>query len=153
MKMILIYLFLAGGTLLGCASAAEKRVDQEVAQQSYVESTQQAASGGRFAIRFSDKLTEPQKIKFLDVMNKTEMQVESIKSQEGKLKSALFQSLAEGRYDRNEMAVYKKRLRKLENQKFDLMLDSLDQVQGILGKDRDANLNMELMDMFRTEMR
>lgn len=152
MKVILIYLSLISGALLGCSSAAEKKVDQDVAQQSYVESTPQAASAGRFAVRFSDKLTEPQKIKFLDVMNKTEAQVESIKSQEGKLKASLFQSLAEGRYDKKEIAVYKKRLRKLENEKFDLMLDSLNQVQGIIGKDRDANLNMELMDMYRTEM-
>lgn len=138
--------------LFGCASTAEKQVQKEVAEQKAIETPAQAAASGRFAIRFSDKLSETQKTQFLNLMSRVQDQMTVLRTQEGQLKAALFQSLADGRYNQSEISVFKSKLKKLENKKLDIMFASLDEVRGILGKSPDPDRDFQMLDQFRSEM-
>lgn len=98
-----------------------------------VQSPAEAQVGARFDIMGSPHLTLEQKNQFMRVMNETQSQVTVIKQKEGELKAELFKSLASGQYDRKAMNRFKKNLRKLEDEKMNLMFSSLDQVKVILG--------------------
>lgn len=141
-------LLLPALTLMACATPAEKVVDHKVEEQAAIESPNQAAHAGRFAIRASDKLTEEQKTKFLNLMNKTESQVNEIRMKEGQLKAALFQDLAEGKYNQREIQIVKNRLRKLEIQKLELMFDSIEEIRVLLGGISDVD--SEVMNYYRS---
>jgi hypothetical protein len=94
----------------------------------------EAQVGARFDIMGSPNLTIEQKNKFIQVMNETQTQVTSIKQREGDIKAHLFRSLATGKYDRKTVDSAKKQLRKLEDEKMNLMFLSLDRVREILGE-------------------
>ncbi|MGE4133002.1 MAG: hypothetical protein AB7F86_15275 [Bdellovibrionales bacterium] len=125
----------------GCATTAEKNVENAAHAQVGTESPTHAAASGRQAIMHSDKLTSEQKTKFLDLMDKTQAETKWIKEQEGRLKAALFEDLTAGKYEAKEISAYKSKLKGLEQKKLDLMFSSLDKVRSILGKDEvDPNL-------------
>jgi Spy/CpxP family protein refolding chaperone len=140
--------------LVGCATptAAEKQVQQNVSEQKSIESTAQAAGSGRFAIHQSTKLTEDQKIRLLALMDRAELNIADIRKKEGQLKAALFQELAEGHYDRKEIAVYKSKLKKLEAEKMDLMFSNLEESRKILGPTQPHDLDQEMLEFYRAGM-
>lgn len=146
MKNILHLWILASMILLSaCAHQAEKVVDKKAAAQGAVESPAEATRMGRQKILESNKLTDEQKMKLLDLFDKTDVQLAEIKEKQGPLKASLFQSLSEGQYDPKELTVYFQKIRKYENQKMDLMFSSLLEAGGILNKNRDPEIPLELM--------
>lgn len=152
MKKIIVTLLLPGlwMGLSACATQAEKQVDAQAAEQSAIQSPNQAAYSGRFAVRVSEKLSGDQKVKFLEIMDQTQAKVNDIRAQEGQLKAAMFQSLSEGNFNDSEMNVFKKKLKKLEGQKLDLMFSSLDDVRKLLKGN--PEIAPDLKDFYRAHL-
>ncbi len=146
---IFIGMIIFAGFISGCASTSEKKVSQEVSDQKQIESPNQAVASGRFAIKQSTRLTELEKTRFFEVMDRTQASVAEIKKKEGQLMAALFQSLAERKYDPREIHVYRTKLRKLEDEKLNLMFTSLEEIRHLFGKEQQENLDRELLQYYR----
>lgn len=149
MKNKVIKLILILFVVQACQSSAEKSVERSAELQGPVESPVQAMERGRLQILSSEKLTHEQKIKFLDLIDKTDVDLSEIKKKEGPLKAALFQSFAEGKHDPKELALYFYNIKKLETQKLDLMFSSLVDAGEILDQDRNPEIPLEIMEYYQ----
>lgn len=120
----------------GCATTADQNVETKAQAQVGTESPAHAAAGGRMAVLKSSGLTDVQKEKFMQIMDKAQLNTMTIREEQGQLKAALFKDLAAGNYDHKEVASYKAKLQTLEKRKLDLMFKSLDEVRALLGKNQ-----------------
>lgn len=125
--------------LMGCATSAKNKADQQISQQPTAVTPAQAAADGRTAIMNSQNLTEEQRMKILSVIDTTTIKLEDIKMQQGQVLAALMNSLAKGEYVDAEMNQYKSKLQKLENKKMDIMFANFKQMKSIIGPKREAD--------------
>ncbi len=133
-------------TAIGCATTADKNVEAKAQAQVGTETPTHAAAAGRMAILKSSALTEEQKEKFTQIMDKAQLNTMTIREEQGQLKAALFKDLASGNFNHKEVATYKSKLQTLEKRKLDLMFKSLDEVRSVLGKNQ---LDPEVMEHLR----
>lgn len=119
-------------------SCTSKEVKNEVTTKADNESTTlvpgEIAEKGRKAIMESKSLSNDQKEKMMTLMNKTHADILFLKQETGKLKAVLFKDLMSGKSTKAEIKEIKKRISALEQQKMDLMFNSLDEAQKIIGK-------------------
>lgn len=130
---------------MGCASQkAKTEVDRKVSEESVTMTPGETAAKGRDAILQSKYLTEAQKTKILGIMTNTQVKSVALREETARLKAVLFETLGEKNYKADQVAVIKSRLKKIENEKMDLMFSSLDQVKEVLGVSDDEHRNAEL---------
>lgn len=133
MKLINLIPIFALAFSVGCGSLTEKKIEQDIVQQPETTTTEAVASG-REAIFKSSNLSAEQKTKMLSLMNKTRSEMAVIQRNEAQAKSSLFKYLAAGKYENREISTYRSKLKKLENQKMNLMFSNLKYTREILGK-------------------
>lgn len=145
-----IFLWIVMLALSACVNTAEKKVEQDIVAQGNVESPARAVKHGRVEMLESDKLTEEQKTKFINLFEQTENDLSKIRKEEGPLKAALFQTLSKGSYDPKEMSVYFYKMKKLEDQKMELMFSSLIRAGRILKENSHPEVSVELSDYYQS---
>lgn len=124
--------------LPACASQqAEKKVDEEVRQESGVFNQQEIAEKSHDIILNHPTLTDKQRAEMRELFAEVYRKNIVLRSEIGKLKGVFFKTLFSRDKKDAEMKVLKKRLLAANEKKMDLMLDALDKAYKILGKDGD----------------
>ncbi|MDP7319478.1 MAG: hypothetical protein QF441_02670 [Bacteriovoracaceae bacterium] len=120
-------------TLVACSSA-KKEVAKEKANVPSMESRDEMINKTRDLIESSDKLTQKQKKDFMQLHTSVMIEVGKINQETRKLKMVLFKHLLEqDSYKPAKVKVIKNQLKKLNDKKFQIMIDSLKQAKEILG--------------------
>lgn len=139
MKRILPFLLVLGG--ISCAGNVKKEIQAEKAQISDESVHQEMALKTRAMLDQAKNLTEEQKDQFIQVHGKVWAQSQEIGIEIKKIKIVLFKALLAKDYDKKKITVAKNQIRKLYNEKLDIMINAFDDVRSILGKDMELPYN------------
>ena len=120
--------------LQGCASGdLEKKVNQELAQETEVTNRTQLKQETTTLIQEDKELSADQKEKLLNLKNTTQGKVDEIYTTTNKLKSILFKDMLQPHYDENEVELIKDRLHTLESEKLSVTFGAITEANKILG--------------------
>lgn len=117
----------------GCAST-NKTIDTKVAQETKVSNSRELRNEVDQLIQNDQQLTADQKTKLLALRQSISAQTIAINRQELRLRSVLTEELLSPDYSIDEVALIKKRLKKLESQRLSLLFSGIDQGAEILGR-------------------
>lgn len=133
-KILLTAVLASGFLFVGCAQKAiEKQVDQKLAQEVKVKSEQELRAEADQMI-LSSNLKEEQKIHLLETRkNWTEKSME-LRDESLRLRSLLLKDLLNPAYNQKEVQVIQKRLKKNEQKRVALFLESIRKTDKILGR-------------------
>lgn len=131
MKTLLLALVLAFS--FGCATGVKKEISHDKEQMSSVQSREMMVEKMRTALEQSDKLTDSQKDQFIQLHDKTMMKTMAINEDIAKLKVILFKEFAGEKYNGRKVSELTRQIKKLHNQKMDVMLGALGKAKKILG--------------------
>ena len=137
-KIVLVILLI--GLMTACASKTEKNVNEKVAKEPGVYTSTGVVERSHQIINESASLSMKQKKELLTLHEKTRGEMAKIRFQMGKLKGLFFKTLIRFGPDHKEINILKKKMAKLHGQKLDVMLESLEEAKGILGKLRDEKI-------------
>ena len=139
----------------GCASSNSKRIDQDLDARLQTAPTaanyEQFGKNARKQIKDSSATSE-QKAKLLQLQRDTQDKSIQLRDQYYKLRSLLIQDLAAKNYDQDEVEAIKNRLKKVEDQRLQLIYTAVDQASAILGHDQ-VDQNVQIMRTFDFEGR
>jgi hypothetical protein len=137
----------------GCASSDSKKIDQDLDARLQTAPTasnyEEFGKNARKQIKDSGASNE-QKAKLLQLQRDTQDKSIQLRDQYYKLRSLLIQDLAGKNYDRDEVEAIKDRLKKLEDQRLQLIFTAVDQASTILGHDQ-VDQNVQIMRTFDFE--
>ncbi|MDA8793607.1 hypothetical protein N9N67_10180 [Bacteriovoracaceae bacterium] len=119
--------------LISCSSNTKKEIEVEKKQISKVEGREEMHDRMRAMINTSKKLDESQKEDFLTLHNEVLGKVATIDTEMKKLKLVLFNNLTQKKYDTKKVNQLKQQLKKLNNDKFDTMINAMSDARSILG--------------------
>ena len=128
----LMAIVLAGVFMASCSSV-KKEIEHDKAALKDVHGKEDMLKKMAQTLDSSEKLTPKQKREFLALHTNTRAQVASINEESAKLKVILFNHLLEEDYDTIKVRELQRRLKKLHNKKFDVMINSLTDARKILG--------------------
>jgi PBP1b-binding outer membrane lipoprotein LpoB len=136
-------LTLAALALQGCAhSAAERHVDQEVAQETAVKSRSDIGAEAGALIQTAPGLSDDQRARLSAVRASTHAQLDELGAQSLKLRALLVKDLISTDYNEDEVELIKKRIKKLENKRLSVIFGAVEQTNSILGREAAANRRM-----------
>lgn len=137
----------------GCASSSSKKIDQDIdtrLQSAPTASTyEEFGKNARKEIKDSSATNE-QKAKLLQLQRNTQDRSIQLRDQSYKLRSLLIEDLSAKNYDQDEVEAIKNRLKKIEDQRLQLIYTAVDQASAILGHDQVAQ-NVQIMRTFDFE--
>lgn len=135
----LAIVFITGVVASGCASPASKKADQDIdvklQSMPTASNYEEFGKSARKQIRESDATNE-QKAQLLQLQRDTQDKSIQLRDQYYKLRSLLIQELSAKNYDRDEVEAIKERLKKIEDQRLQLIYTAVDQASAILGHDQ-----------------
>jgi hypothetical protein len=119
----------------GCASktSSEKVVEKKI-ETTKAPGPGDLASLGHDAFLNAPGLTEAQKIKLSQIMKDTYGEATKVKTEIGKAKLVLFETITSPDYRQKDVDVLKKKIVQLDKKRMDLMFASLDEVQKVIGR-------------------
>lgn len=134
-KRILLTGVLASGFLfVGCAQkAVEKQVDQKLSQEVKVKSEQELRAESDQLI-LSSNLKEEQKTQLLETRKNWTEKSMALRDESLRLRSLLLKDLLNPAYNQKEAQVIQKRLKKNEQKRVALLLESIRKTDKILGR-------------------
>ncbi|MGZ3650201.1 MAG: hypothetical protein ACXVB9_20535 [Bdellovibrionota bacterium] len=127
--MILAFAFAA----LSACSGTQKAIDTKVAQETAVKNNADLRSEADRMIENDAALNADQKQRLTALRTSISAQTSDIAKQELRLRSVLVEELLSPNYSIDEVALIKKRLKKLEKQRLSLLFNGVDQANAILG--------------------
>ncbi len=128
---LLVSLFLVA-SLTGCAhKAVEQKVDKNISEV-IVQKNVTVGETARDLINKSDKLTEVQKKKLLEVQEKTHAQNVALREELEKTKVVLMQTVLEPKMNQSEFKLLKKKINKLEKQRLENGFKAISEVRNII---------------------
>jgi len=131
--------FVSAAIFSGCSSTSTKvnqDLDSRLQTMPDISSYEQLTLDARQEIKDSG-LSPDKKAQLLQVQRTTQDKSMELRSQSFKLRALLVQDLASKQYDGDEVGAIKERLKKVEDQRLQLIYTAADQINGILGHDRD----------------
>lgn len=131
MGCVAVLLYLGGCTL----SQTEKEIDRQIEQEAGVSSQRELAKRGHRLLLEDPSLSEEQRRKMRQLYARTFARSAQIRQKMGKTKSVFFKQLFKQVPNNDELRVLEKKLLRLNDEKMQLMLDSMQQARKILGKD------------------
>lgn len=131
MKSIL--LVLAIGVFSISCTETKREIESEVQKVARTSDREELRQRTKEILAESSKLTPDQKESFLELHDEVVEQVESIEDRMRKLKIVLVQHLAQQEYSKRKVSELKRQLKKLNNEKFDVMIDAMSDAREILG--------------------
>lgn len=118
---------------VSCASSTKKEIESERKEVTEVEDRDEMHDRMRAMINSSKKLNPKQKEDFLSLHDEVIGKVNTIDSEMKKLKLVLVNNLTQKKYDSKKVNQIKRQLKKLNNKKFDTMINALSDARDILG--------------------
>lgn len=126
--------------LNSCATSKSKKLlDQKISEESSVNSRSELQTKAINYIDNSVNLTAEQKIKLNELRSSVTRQTDVFNKQSLELRSVLLKDLLSNKYNSQEVALIKNRMRKLEEQRLTMIFDSVDKANIILGREAAAN--------------
>lgn len=135
---------LAFFTAVGCASKSEKQtLNDKVSAEGSVHSPSTLSAETVDTIQNSKDLSADQKAQLATLRTETRAKMEAYRQESLKLQSVLVKDVVSPNYDISEVNLIKSRLRKVENDRVNLIFDTVDKANTIMG--RQALNNQEVM--------
>ena len=149
---IFVISFAAAVFMSGCASSKVNRdIDARLQAQPDISSFEELGVNARKEIKDSNLLPE-KKAQLLQLQRSTQDRSNELRRQSFKLRALLVQDLTAKHYDADEVAAIKDRLKKIEDQRLQLIYTAVDQASGILGRDQEEQ-NARILRSFDFEGR
>ncbi len=134
-KFLLLPLVLVPVAIISCSHAkVDKDIDQKAAKESYTPTDGALAAKGYEIIQNAPNLNADQKQKLLDLQKKMSGKMAALRKEESKLKSILFRSIVDAKYDAQEVDRLQSRLVSLDKKKMNMMFSALKETKKILGR-------------------
>ena len=119
--------------VVSCSSNTKNEISMEKKQVPEVYDREELHERMREMINSSEKLSEKQKGDFLTLHEDVLEKVDTITSDMRKLKLVLFKNLTEEKYDKKKVNELRRQLKKLNNEKFETMINAMSNARDILG--------------------
>lgn len=129
-QLIMIFLALL---LSACSSSTKKEIEKEKAQFSDIQTREQMIASARQMLDESKELTNEEKTKLSELFAQVSEESAKLNAEISRSKAILFQELTTKSYSEKKTAVLKSSIKKLYNQKIDLMMDAFQKSRKILG--------------------
>jgi hypothetical protein len=139
-----ILLFVATVFTAGCATSADRKLDQKVNAQNSASTPQDLRTEVKDAIAETPGLTDAQKSALTTLRINTQKEIKALNVESIKLRSVLIENVFAKKTNDDEVKRIKSRLRKIEDKKLDLTFKAVDKSYTILGKQ--AVNNQKMMD-------
>ncbi len=139
MKALLIgAAFCVGLFTVGCAEkATERKLAGDVAQEAPVANTAQLQNEAENLINQSNlKVQQKEELKELQVS--TSHKLMGFRDESLKLRSLLIKRVLSPKYDKAEVALIQKKMKKIEGERLALIFKTIDKANGILGRETQA---------------
>lgn len=134
MKLLVGVLVLSFGFLnMSCAHRTEKELTRKVAQEAPVEDVNSLSTTSALMIQNS-QYTPQQKMQLQELQMKSSRQMQALREESLKLRSVLIKDVFAEDYNRSEVRLIQKKIKKVEGQRVALMFDTIDRTNAILGR-------------------
>lgn len=134
--LALIFVFTTAAIFSGCASQkVNQDIDTRLKDIPDIGSFQDLAKSARKEIKDSD-LSADKKARLLQIQRTTEDRSNELRQQSFKLRALLIQDLSSNHYDQDEVDAIKVRLKKIQDQRLQLIYTAVDQTSSVLGTDQ-----------------
>lgn len=120
--------------LVSCATSTQKEIERESRQMPVIHGKTDMMNKMHQAINHS-KLSFEQKKGFSKIHHRVFKQSARLNSDIRKMKVLLFRSLTSDNYNESKVYRLKKQVKKLYEEKIDVMFDAFEEVQEVLGKE------------------
>jgi hypothetical protein len=117
-----------------CASKQDKKLTAKVSEEKSIQSNAELTSQANDTIKNSPNLNDEQKSKLMALRAEMTTQSNALRDESFKLRSVLIKDLISKDEHVNEVKLIKARLRKIEDQRLDVLFGAIDQANIILGK-------------------
>jgi hypothetical protein len=138
--LALSFVFVSTAIFSGCSTTSTKvnqDLDSRLQAMPDISSYEQLGNDARQEIKDSG-LSADKKAQLPQVQRTTQDKSTELRSQSYKLRALLIQDLASKQYDGDEVEAIKARLKKIEDQRLQLIYTAADQINTILGHDREG---------------
>jgi hypothetical protein len=120
---------------VGCTSKATKEnLNEKVSAESHVTTPADLHAEVKDAIIDAKNLSPDQKEKLSALRDETHTKLESYHQEALRLESVLAKDIVSPKYNISEVKLIKQRMRKLETQRLDLIFDTVDKANLIMGR-------------------
>lgn len=131
MMTTLLGLFVAAG----CTSkVTQQNLNEKVSAESKVNTPSELHAEVKDAIQEANNLSPEQKLQLTVLRDQTRAKMESYHRESLQLESILAKDVVSPQYNISEVKLIKKRMRKLESQRLNLIFDSVDKANLIMGR-------------------
>lgn len=124
----------------GCSHGAlDKKIDEEVAQESTVKTHNDLTNEGTQVLNSAQGLSAEQKQKLKDLRTSVTGQLADIYEKSLRLRSVLIKDLVAKDYNEDEVELIKSRIKYNEDKRLSLMFEAVDKAKTILGRNIEVN--------------
>lgn len=121
-------------TLTGCASKKHEQALTVQAKESNVNDGKALGQTITDLIQSSESLTAEQKKELETIMMANKQTADTLNEQSFQFRSVLIKSLLSGSYNRKEVGILKKKIKKIEDQKLKNTFDTVEKITNIVAK-------------------
>jgi hypothetical protein len=133
-SLSMIGVFLAVSVFQGCATAIDRKIDQEVSQEAEFKRNSDLRTEESHAIQMASWLDGNQRRELQELRESTENSIDQIDQQSLKLRAVLVKDLIARDYDMGEITEIQERLKALENTRMRVISNAVDEGKLILGR-------------------
>ncbi len=131
--------------MTGCAHRTEQAVSQKVQQEQPLRNERDLQSRMDQELQRSS-LNAAQKAEIYKLREATRQDQSALHDESLRLRSVLAKEMLSPHYNRNEVQVLQKKLRKNEMRQLSLVFDSVEKVNKIIGRETDLEFRQRMMD-------
>lgn len=146
-------LLVAVTTLQGCATAANKKLDQELAGETAIHERKDVQKEASQLIQSTPGLSGDQRAQLTALKTATQGQLDAFVKESLKLRSVLVKDLVSSNFDADEIDLIKSRMKNLEAKKIGVIFEAVAKANTILGNHTEVNpeVFLELMEVEHNE--
>jgi Spy/CpxP family protein refolding chaperone len=130
-------------SLLACSHAANRTVDEKLANQTAPENRKELQSETNSLIQTAD-ISDQQRDRLIRIRDQARTQLDQEQTESLKLRSALMQEVMAQNFNADQVGVIKGRMKKLENKRLATIFKAVDDANKVLGHDN-IDLRREYM--------
>lgn len=118
----------------GCSNKTERKIEREIQQAPQAQNVTELREETRELIQNDPKLTSIQRQKLKDLHEVSIQKMNVLKQDSIKAKEMLVRSMIQEKYDAKEVSAIKRELKEIELQKLEVVFESVDKANAILGR-------------------
>lgn len=133
----------------GCAHTKEKAVEAKVAQETQVNNIRDLRQQSEQMIDESN-LSDEKKAQLKALRQDATSKMASLHQEGLRLRSLLIKDMLATKFDRNEVNIVRKKIKKNQDAQLALLFDSVDKANLIMGRETDIHFREQMMDQMFT---